>query len=476
MGFLLTLLYIALALLSPKDLMPSLGDYRVELVVVMLAVVLSLPKLLDGEFFRIPQNYLLAGLFAAVFLSVAIGIHWLGGGFIALEKFLTTGIVFFLVVLNCRSVRRMRATVFVVALVATFYVVQGARAYYAGERNINNVCKPTYDERVPATRLIKIQGVMEVCDPLLEVIPLADGTFAFRVRGLGLLKDPNDLSQFLVMLIPLMWVGWRVGRHFRNAMLVLVPTAMLVWGLYLTHSRGGIIALVVILMLALRSRVNLVAAALAGVLAFGAMTALNFSGGREISLQAGSNRFMLWGDGLALFKSAPLFGVGYENFANANKGQTAHNSFIVCLAELGLFGYLFWVALVVFTITGLNSLMARLGITPDDSSPGPAQGQLSATEEEESEIRRWAVGVRLSLAAFLVAAFFLSRAYALILFLSLGMAVVLSGIASKDNVVIEEPLWKRLGLSAGIGVATIALVYCMIRVGNALALDKNGFL
>jgi putative inorganic carbon (hco3(-)) transporter len=251
---------------------------------------------------------------------------------------------------------------------------------------------------------------------------------------------------------------------------------MLVWGLYLTHSRGGIIALVVILMLALRSRVNLVAAALAGVLAFGAMTALNFSGGREISLQAGSNRFMLWGDGLALFKSAPLFGVGYENFANANKGQTAHNSFIVCLAELGLFGYLFWMALVVFTITGLNSLMARLGIAPDDGSPGPAQGQLPATEEDESEIRRWAVGVRLSLAAFLVAAFFLSRAYALILFLSLGMAVVLSGIASKDEVVIEEPIWKRLGLSAGIGVATIALVYCMIRVGNALALDKNGFL
>jgi len=476
MAYVLTLVYIALALLSPKDLMPSLADYRVELIVVALALLASAPRLLDPKFFRIPQNYLLIGLFTAVFLSVAIGIPWLGGGFVALQKFLTTSIVFFLVVLNCRSIRQLRTIVFVVAVVAAFYVVKGARAYYAGQHDINSVCTPYYDEHTPPSRLVRIQGVLESCDPLLDVIPIGDGTFLLRMRGLGVLKDPNDLAQFLVMLVPLLWIRWQAETHLANLFFVVAPTALLVWGMYLTHSRGGMVALAAILMLAIKNRVNLVTTVLAGALAFGAMMALNFSGNREISLQAGSNRFMLWGDGLALFKSAPAFGVGYENFANANRGQTAHNSFIVCLAELGLFGYAFWIALLVFTISGLNFLIAPL--TPGGNRAPPANGDDQspvALDPEEAELKKWAQGVRLSLAGFLVAAFFLSRAYAITLYLALGMAVVVLLLASKEEEPLSEPpLWRQLGLSAGFGLAAIVLVYATLRVANALALDKGG--
>jgi hypothetical protein len=477
MGYVLTLVYIALALLSPKDLMPSLAEYRVELLVALLAVLFSVPGLLQAKFFRTPQNYLLLGLLAAVFLSVAIGIPWPGGGFVALEKFLPVSIVFFLIVLNCQSIGRLRTTVFVVALVAVFYIVQGARVYYAGKSNINNVCTPNYDEHTRPGRLTKIQGVLEACSPLLDVIPLSDDTFLLRVRGLGFLRDPNDFAQFLVMLIPLIWIRWRRKRYFQNLLFVMVPTAFLIWGMYLTHSRGGIVALVVILVLALKNRVNLLAAALAGVLALGIMTVLDFSGGREISLEAGSNRFMLWGDGLALFKSAPAFGVGYENFANANKGQTAHNSFVVCLAELGLFGYAFWIALLVFTISELNSQIASL--SSNKAPPGSGDGDDETPTEldpEKAELRRWAEALRLSLAGFLAAAFFLSRAYALTLFLALGMAVVIFGLAStEDEPAAGQPLWRQLGLSAGVGVASIAFLYVMIRVANALTLEKSGF-
>lgn len=473
MGFLLTLVYIALSLLSPKDLIPSLVEYRVELVVVIAALVVSAPRLLDANFFRIPQNYLLLGLFAAIFLSVAIGVHWPGGGFIAVQKFLSTSVVFYLIVLNCRSSRQLQALVILLTLVGAFYVVQGGRAYYAAEANINNVCHSNYDPHTPTNQLIKIQGTLELCNPLLEIIPVSDGAFAFRMRGLGFFKDPNELSQFLVMLVPLIWVGWRKRLHLRNIFFVLAPTAMLIWGMYLTHSRGGLIALVLILMIALKGRVNVMTAILAGVLAFGLMSALNFSGGREISVQAGSNRFMLWGDGLALFKSAPVFGVGYENFATANRGQTAHNSFIVCLAELGLFGYAFWVSLLVFTMFGLNALIAsfKLRHGPPEISIGTAE-----LDAESVELERWAEAIRLSIVAFLVAAFFLSRAYALTLYLALGMAVALSSLVSDDGEPSnEQPLWKPLGFSAGLGVATIVLVYLMIRIGNAMTLDKTGY-
>jgi len=478
MGFILTLLYVALALLSPKDLMPSLADYRVELLVVILALLVSAPRALDGKFFRIPQNYLLAGLFAAVFLSIAIGDHWPGGGFVALQKFLPAGVAFFLVVLNCHRVERLRMVVWLVAVIAGFYVVQGARAYYAGESNIDNVCNATYDQNTPTTKLTNINETLEVCSPLLEIIPRSDSSFAFRMRGLGFLKDPNEMAQLLVMLLPLLWTGWLKRRHFHNILFVLAPSALFVWGMYLTHSRGAVIALVVILMLALKDRVNLVATLLAGVLAFGVMIVLDFSGGREISVQASSNRFILWGDGLALFKSSPAFGVGYENFADANKGQTAHNSFIVCLAELGLFGYGFWVAILVFTILGLNSLLAKLKPVLNKAPPMDGDDEApDASDLANVEYRRWAQALRLSLAGFLAAGFFLSRAYALTLYLTLGMAVAVVCLASeKEKALDEKPVWRQLCLSAAVGVATIALVYVALRIGNALALDKSGFL
>lgn len=467
MGFILTLVYIAVSLLSPKDMFPSLAEYRVELIVVLLAVFFSVPRLLDLKALSAPQVYLLLGLSAAVFLSVAIGVPWLGGGLIALQKFLSTSIVFYLILLNCRSIRHLKAIVLVLTLIAVYYVVQGARKYYAAQANINNVCSSNYDPHIPIGQLTKIQGELELCSPLLEIIPVSGDTFAFRMRGLGFFKDPNELAQFLAMLIPLLWIMQNQGQHLRNVLLVIVPALLVIWGMYLTHSRGGMVALIVILMFALKDRVNPIVAVLAVVLAFGLMTMLNFSGGRDISLQAGSNRFVLWGDGLALFKGAPVFGVGYENFANANKGQTAHNSFIVCLAELGFFGYAFWIALVVFTIVGLNSL-----VTSSSSEHGPPNVVLTHADTEKSARRRWAEGVRLSVIAFLAAAFFLSRAYALTLFLVLGMGVVLSLSAEKEKGVTKHPLWKRLGLSTGIGVATIALVYVMIRAGNAVVVDK----
>jgi putative inorganic carbon (HCO3(-)) transporter len=473
-AYLLTLLYIALALLSPKDLIPSLVEYRLELVVAALALVVSSFRLLDGKLLRTPQTYLLSGLCVAVVLSLAIGAHWPGGGVYALQRFLPAIVVFFLVVLNCQSIRKLQGLVWLIAFIAVLYIAQGARAYYAGEQSIDNVCKPVYGNVPKTTKLTNVLGTPEVCNPLLDVIPLSDGAFAFRMQGLGFLKDPNEFAQLLVLIVPLLWAGWKAHRLCRNILLVLIPSALLIWGVYLTHSRGAIIAVSVILMLAVKNRAGWAATAIAGGLAFALMLALNFSGGREISMQAGSNRFMLWGDGLALFKSSPLFGVGFENFANANQGQTAHNSFVVCLAELGLFGYAFWVALLVCTFSELKALSRFSLLRRTNGLPGH-DDDVEAFGSQSRDFSRWAEAIQLSIAAFLAAAFFLSRAYALTLYLILGMAVAVIWIASdKTGQIGESRLVRRLCLSAGVGFATIAFVYVTLRFANAFALDQGG--
>jgi O-antigen ligase len=444
MGYVLTLIYVCLALLSPLDLVPSLAPYRIELVVVAVALLFSLPGLLDSRFFRVPQNYLLAGLLAAVSLSVALGEHWLGGGLIALQQFLPAAVVFYLVVLNCQSLTRLRVLVSVLVIVAAFYVVQGAIAYLGGDIN----------------------------SPLLQVSPISDGTVAFRMQGLGFLRDPNELAQFLVMILPFLWALWRPGAYLRNISFVMAPTLFFVWGIYLTHSRGAILALVVILMLSLKDRVNLATTILGGGLALSILLALNFSGGREISLQSGSDRLAFWGDGLRLFLQSPVFGIGFESFAGQNHGHTAHNSFVVCLAELGLVGYAFWVGLLAFTISGLNSLIASLTMWRTNAASVSIEDDKTGEglEQENADLEKWARAVRISLAGFLAAAFFLSRAYVMPLYLILGMAVVILNLASeREEPGSWQPMSKMVGLTAGLGFAAIALVYVTLRIRSVLS-------
>jgi hypothetical protein len=447
MGFLLTLIYISLALLSPADLIPSLSQYRVQLVVAIVALLFSALGFLGDRFFRIPQVYLLAGLFAAVILSQAVGGHWIGGGPIALERFLPSAIVFYLILLNCRTLGRLKLIAFVLAAIGIFFVAQGARAYVANDLGSD----------------------------FLYVSPGDSSATIIRMRGLGILHDPNDLAQFLVMIIPFFWMLWQEGRKIRNSVFVITPTLFLVFGIYLTHSRGAVLALLVMLLLALKDRVGFVASIGAVALALSAFVAMNFSGGRAISMQAGEDRMAFWGTGLELFKSSPLFGIGYGNFADQNLGHTAHNSFVLCLAELGIVGYSLWMGLLVFTVSGLNSVIAS--IRPPSTRAQPESGRAdngSATEqnvdshgpaeEDGVEVDRWARTLRISLAGFLAAAWFLSRAYALTLYLVLGMAVVLLWQTSEEEEpVSRQPLWRLFALTAKLEFAVIAVVYVWLR-------------
>jgi O-antigen ligase len=440
MGFILTLIYVSLALLSPVDLAPALAQYRVELLIVVATLLFSVPGLLDSRFFRTPQVYLLAGLFVAVFLSEAFASQWIGGGWISLQRFLPAAIVFYLVMLNCQSVGRLRALVTFLVAIGCFYVVMGARAYMAGDLNSS----------------------------LLKIIPISDGSVAFRMQGLGFLSDPNELGQFLVMILPLLWVGWRQGFFLQNTLFIVVPTVLFCWGIYLTHSRGAALALVVIIVLALKDRVSWVWTVLVAALALGIVLGINVGGaGREISVEAGADRLALWGDGLRLFRQSPLFGVGYQGFAPADYGHTAHNSFIVCLAELGLVGYTFWVALLVFTFSGLNSLISKYGAVDVDKADTDAEG-MELSPLEKTDVGRWARALRLSLIGFLTAAWFLSRAYTLGLYLVLGMAAALLCLAEEREPIVQQPTWRLLSLTARFGFAAIALVYVSLRLRSVL--------
>ncbi len=104
-----------------------------------------------------------------------------------------------------------------------------------------------------------------------------------------------------------------------------------------------------------------------------------------------------------MLKSHPTFGVGAGNFTDHHPALTAHNSFVLCFAELGLVGYFIWVALLVLTYKGLGQAVKDL--------PPPA------------EEHRYAALLRSSLVGFLTCAWFLSRTYQPALYFILALCV-----------------------------------------------------
>ena len=114
-----------------------------------------------------------------------------------------------------------------------------------------------------------------------------------------MINDPNDFGQLIVCVIPLMFIFWRPKKMLLNIAFVILPVCVLLFGVFLTHSRGALLALMAVAVVAARRRIGTVPAlVLAGGLFVAAM-ALNFTGGREISAESGADRTALWGEGLA---------------------------------------------------------------------------------------------------------------------------------------------------------------------------------
>jgi len=334
MGFLFTIAYIVLTIISPEQFGPEWAHYHVLLYLAGITALTSLPSILTQSRLKSSiQTYLLIGFIVAIGAS-QVANRWFGGAIQGWLVFLPSAAVYFFIVANVTTIQRLK--IVTLAAVASVLVVVGEAlcGYYGGFLGDTFVMKFNYSSH----------------DQMVEQI--------LRLRGVSFLNDPNDLAQMLLIAFPLIFIAWRQGRVIANSFLVLVPAGVLLWATYLTHSRGALIGLAALGLVAARKKMGTAPSlALAAVLAIG-MLALDFTGGRGISASEGADRLEAWSAGLELFKSAPIFGIGFGRFTDFNE-ITAHNSFVLPLAELGLLGSMIWVALLVTTTMDLNSLIAR---------------------------------------------------------------------------------------------------------------------
>ena len=452
MGFVLSILYFLTYYLTPTTIFGSLANYRVELILALVVLVVSIPSLGGSSLGKTVQSLALVGLAAATFMSVLVGAHWPGGGWTAFLLFIPNAFAYYLVCLHFKSRMKLQVLVLLVLFVCLFVIGQGAAELHKG--------LPT-SKQAHAMNMENFYFIGMNNDK--------DQWF-YRLRGMGEINDPNDFAQLIVSVLPLLFIFWRRKKFVRNFLFVLVPVGILLWGDFLTHSRGSILALLAVVIVAFRRRIGTVPSLiLAGALFFGA-SALHFTGGREISASAGEDRTALWGDGLQLLKAHPIFGVGFGNMPDY-VGKTAHNTIVVCAAELGLFGLYFW-SLFLFpsvrdalAVASANKAVEAKPIKVETAHYGYAPKKIDVPDREE--INRIGRLLVLSFTGFLVAGWFLSRAYVMTLFILGGMTEVLFDMALKRGMISPRmPFLRVVRYSGVMTIGLVLLMYIVLRIVN----------
>jgi len=472
------LFYIAVLFVRPQEWVSFMWGWPVLDFAVGAALVTWVGSLTRTRW-RLrdaPQNWLMLGLFAAVLMS-----HVAHTFFAALissfQSFGKVVLLYFLIASLVSSVRRAKTLVTVMVIgclfLATHGILQSVRATPAGPgRGFG-----------PNTEPFRAMRSFE-----------ADGTALDRVRGLGIFHDPNDLALILVAMLPFLFR--KVIDREASAPARALSAGAAGWMLYairLTNSRGGWLALAV--MCAAFAAVHLQTprgrklAVAAGLLLFAAAVALapGRMGQYDTKDASARGRWAAWGEGMAMLKRNPAFGVGYGRFTEfADMGKVAHNSFVHCYAETGLFGYFFFVALIMaclmdghaMTRLGLDAAGGELGppssrdgppgASPKASAAGVASGGgggASADAAGPGELRGFARALVPSLLGYLAACFFLSRTYVVPLYILFGLFAVLRTELKRAG--YNPPgLFERRHLRWVLGAefASIVAIHAMTRI------------
>lgn len=257
-----------------------------------------------------------------------------------------------------------------------------------------------------------------------------------RIEGVGegFLSDPNELAQALVAVLPFAW--WIVVRH-RNSldrMIGLGCGMLLLIGIVVTESRGGLLSMLAAggIILVLSSMPMAKKLAIVGLVGIAGIAALPSSiTDRYSTISSAANtdesaqtRLAVWQAGQQMFADHFIQGTGIGTFEivygmhyidhkfAGDKWYSAHNSIVEAAVELGVFGVTFWLIFVGMPFLLLWRARSKLLAIDDDESP---------TRES---LLVWLECMLAAWAGFMVGAMFLSKGFDIpvVMFVSLGVA------------------------------------------------------
>jgi len=259
-----------------------------------------------------------------------------------------------------------------------------------------------------------------------------------RAWGIGRFRNPNMLAIALVCASPFAYLGLLMDRSRGSRIAMILVILVLLAALYVTNSRGGVLAWGVVTSVILARRVG----PLRSVLVVGSLAAVIFLLGpsRMATIspyeESAYGRLVAWDAALDALRSHPVFGIGADAWVSTYHSLIPHNSYLHCAAELGLFGLVPWVLLVLVSVRNVFYVIRQ---------------------SRDPELRLLAESILMSLIGFIVASMFISKPYHELLFILFGLCVAVTNLFL--NVRSERyKLFERSDMYMGLAVSIVGLL------------------
>lgn len=179
-----------------------------------------------------------------------------------------------------------------------------------------------------------------------------------RAGAYGMYENHNDYTFIIIQILPFIYLYMRAETGLIRRGLLALSLFTCVIGVFLSLSRGGILALllefaliIVFTMQGKRRMVFLPVFALVGAIAVGYQWAKRDENSTTYTAaDAESSRFELWRAARKMFQDKPLLGVGsrrfyeysarYEEISHDEMGKNSHNTYLEILTGTGLIGFI----------------------------------------------------------------------------------------------------------------------------------------
>jgi len=386
------LLFLVIYFARPEDWIPGFSAAplaKIAGALVLLALIFSLRRIRG----RLPREiFLVAFLVGQLLLSSAFSTVWRSGAFQVTLDFAKVLMVVLAISVAVTSVARLKTLILTQALsVAAIAAV----AIWKGHLVLG-----------------RLEGVL-------------GSNYA----------DPNDLALAIVMSIPLGLLLLFLSKRWLGKVFWTIALATMTYAVLLTGSRGGFLALIVVVAVCLwefairgRRHYLLGFAILAGFVLWqsaGGMVGarlkgtLNVNDDKAAAYASGQARQRLFWRSIEITEEHPIFGVGPGNFDQVSgQWHTTHNSLTLISSEGGIPAFILYVLILA---CGFKNLSATKRL---------ARGR--------TEARLLAGTLFASLAGFAIGSLFLSAAYAFFPYILVAYTIALLSIARKSAAQARE--------------------------------------
>lgn len=269
-----------------------------------------------------------------------------------------------------------------------------------------------------------------------------------RLCAAGIYGNPNDLARILIvgMFLAVYFVMEKGASPFR--FLWIGPFLVMAYALNLTHSRGGLLALMAGLALLFKMRFGWTKFLIATFVA--APVVLVAFSGRQMEMSTssgtGQQRIRLWAEGISYLRSSPLFGIGMNRYQEY-MGLAAHNSFVQCFVDIGFIGGTLFISAFVLALWGSHRA-------------GDFAAETLGTEI--SRLRPYMIAI---VGSSVVGMFSSTRSYNIPTYTILGIAVsYLSLVEFRTGCAASSLSWQLIKRGVGLGMASLVFIYVYTRV------------